>query len=83
MDFWHFDSLKEDDVNSIIDMARQSAEPGYRNYMSTVLNRSIVSFLHSSPDSSELMAELAVYDALVYRSRFMRILMGVQRQNVH
>ena len=63
MDFWHFDSLKDDDVKSIIDMARQSAEPGYRNYMSTALNRRIVSFLQSNPDSSELMAELAVYDA--------------------
>jgi len=31
--------------------------------MSTALNRRIVSFLQSNPDSSELMAELAVYDA--------------------
>ena len=63
MDFWHFDSLKDDEITSIIDMARRSAEPGYRNYMATALNQRFISFLNSAPDSSELMAELAVYDA--------------------
>jgi hypothetical protein len=48
---------------SIIDMARRSAELGYRNYMATALNQRFISFLNSAPDSSELMAELAVYDA--------------------
>lgn len=63
MDFWHFDSLSDDNASQIINLARESAEPGYRNYMSTALNRRIFSFLNANPDSSELIAELAVYDA--------------------
>lgn len=63
MEFWHFDSLPEAEVSEIVRLARESAEPGYRNYMSTALNRRIFGFLTANPDSSELMAELAVYDA--------------------
>jgi hypothetical protein len=63
MEFWHFDSLPEAEVSEIVRLARESAEPGYRNYMSTALNRRIFGFLNANPDSSELIAELAVYDA--------------------
>lgn len=63
MEFWHFDSLPEAEVSEIVRLARESAEPGYRNYMSTALNRRMFGFLTANPDSSELMAELAVYDA--------------------